>query len=985
MFSIPVSNATFRRSFLDGNGTIEIEPDKDVWGLIARGGGPFTPDIDRLVDVRFSAGTTRPLAFGRADTLKMNVGAGAEVRHQLQVIWPGDATDAATTYNLKPAANELLMRLMLRGTGDVSAAGSAPVGPLSATFGVKAGGTVSYERLKTYSRTDPAAGILRDLFGGIRLPQQIDSVAEIPEPGEVIATRLGGYLNLSGEVSYGYSVSGTRSVEAGQLDLDLAYKLRLVAGLSAAYHLAGDFQIEARAGSQPNFARFTVRKSKESEFNFAADFGFDAAISLTGLPDSADEFLVKAFGADAERILGLFGKARKYSGLAELEKTAGKLAVGALHDLAQPLIGKALSNATLGEFVEKLNQAAEAYDSLDSRIVHLYEDYVERLPQLQQALAKISAAADREALKLIADAESWSVIRRLTGGKLLDTLLDDGEFKAFSNLIAKAVDLAHDAAKAQIREVIARLKGALPLQPLFEKLKAIRTPEDLLNLGESKLQGLVEQLLGRAFTGIRASNAGKALAELHAVLDRVDTFKNTYFKKLTELVNRSYSANLRLAYNAAGSRAALVDVEIDVSTAEGARLARAASGGDFSELLANYNSRIVRILKGVLTHNTASSTQVQINLLGYGMEGMTRVLMDTEEALEVHDGGILHVYTTAVSIEQRKRRGGELTASTFLLSTIANAFQPEGGAARRLLIGALPRMTVQFSLLQEDDRTSPEELTQILEFAESMGIVASAPALARELAREFPNGLGKVTAQYGVRYSERDVQSAFLFQDGPDRENLRRFARDTMRRLVAAKYVSLGITSHLAPLGFAYLDGANGELYRKTGNRAAFQALPIQTTLPGWFTRGTPRTELLSAHNKSVLAALYDIERSYLDRLVELDRVIDRLREGQEEIAPDALNRLAKRFVEMADDLDNFGGLKETNVFFAMFDRLVMEGSGGKARRNSTLLLEITPAGGARVTKLISPPTATAGGAGELLEAAGEAVPQPAVSRAIGA
>jgi len=238
-----------------------------------------------------------------------------------------------------------------------------------------------------------------------------------------------------------------------------------------------------------------------------------------------------------------------------------------------------------------------------------------------------------------------------------------------------------------------------------------------------------------------------------------------------------------------------------------------------------------------------------------------------------------------------------------------------------------------------------------------------------------------VTAQYGVRYSDRDVQSAFLLQDGPDRENLRRFARDTMRRLVATKYASLGITSHLAPLGFAYLDGANGELYHKTGNRAAFQALPIQTTLPGWFTRGTPRTELLSAHNKSVLAALYDIERGYLDRLVELDRAIDRLREGQEEIAPDALNRLAKRFVEMADDLDNFGGLKETNVFFAMFDRLVMEGSGGKARRNSTLLLEITPAGGARVTKLISPPTATAGGAGELLEAAGEAVPQPAVSR----
>jgi hypothetical protein len=44
----------------------------------------------------------------------------------------------------------------------------------------------------------------------------------------------------------------------------------------------------------------------------------------------------------------------------------------------------------------------------------------------------------------------------------------------------------------------------------------------------------------------------------------------------------------------------------------------------------------------------------------------------------------------------------------------------------------------------------------------------------------------------------------------------------------------------------------------------------------------------------------------------------------------------------MADDLDTFAG---QNAFFGVFDAIVQAGSNGKGRRESALVLEITPPG----------------------------------------
>jgi hypothetical protein len=948
VIGLPASASTFKRAFLGGDGQIEIHSDQDGWTPLFRGDAPFTNKVDRVADVKFSLGTSREMTLGGPGSLKLGLSGSVGAMHQIQLIWADAPVEPGLTRGLKPGENDVLVRLLFQGKADASAKGSAPVGPLAATFGVTAGGSMTYELLQLRPAATPARTILGELFGRLRLPQQVTDIDSIPTPGEVIATRFSGYLTLNGQLNYGYSMTGSREIEVGKLNLDLDYALRLAAGLTAAYSLAGEFDIEARAGSSPGFVRFVVHKSRDASFNFAADFGAVAEVHLKGLPNTADEFLIKAFGAHVERGVTLFAKARKYSSVEELEKAAGKLLKGAIHEWSPRLTGKALSNGTLNEYLSKALEVIDEYNNVDQRLIHLYEDFLDkRVGNLTDILDRLAKAGSADELKELAGAEGWDLIKRLAGTQLYDILLDPAAFTAFSGLVRQAKELVASPGRQAIRDLVQSFKGSFPLDSVLKQLNGIKTPQDLANLADEKLQGVAEQLLGKAFEQIRA-DAGKDLAELRAALEKVDSFKQKYYEKLKDVTRRSFESQLHFAFARASASEELLDVEVDVSTAEGGALAARAAGGDFAELLARFDSKLVRIHKGVFTHSMSTSTHIQVNLFGYGAEGLTQVLQNTEEALEAHDGGLLHIYTTKTQIDERKKHGGELTASTFLIATTATALQPEG--SREFLIRTLPKMSAQYELLKEDDKTKPEEMRQILDLATLTGILPNREAFLDELRTEFPSGLGKVSARYVVRYGGDAVAAAFHLDDGPKREALRAVASGAMRTFIGARYIGMRPTDAAATLGFAYLDPRTFDLFRELGSGAAFANSRMTVTLPGWFTKGGPQRVELSAPIKQVLFTLFSIEREFIKRLATLDETIDALRDGLRGVSSDELNRQVRKFIEMSDDLNDF----RENAFFAIFDRLAMAGSGGKALRQSALVLEITPAGGQKVTKVLT-------------------------------
>jgi hypothetical protein len=253
-------------------------------------------------------------------------------------------------------------------------------------------------------------------------------------------------------------------------------------------------------------------------------------------------------------------------------------------------------------------------------------------------------------------------------------------------------------------------------------------------------------------------------------------------------------------------------------------------------------------------------------------------------------------------------------------------------------------MAVQYQLLYSDDKTSAGELTEYLDLAVFLGLAPDRDSLVRELNAQFPGGLGKVTVDYIVKYDDQAVRNAFTLSG----DDLADWARRTARQVLGAKYTGMEKPDWLARVGFAYQSPAFYELYKK-GFTAVLSNGKL-VTLPGWFTGGAPQVVDLQEPVRPLVVTLFNVEDSYVKRLVALDALVDASVQKKEPIPADELQKAARDFVGMADDLDSFG---RENSFFAMFDKLVLEGSNGKWRRESAVVLNIEPPGGQPVVKYL--------------------------------
>jgi hypothetical protein len=766
-------------------------------------------------------------------------------------------------------------------------------------------------------------------------------------------------------------MTGSRSIEFNQLSLDLDYALRAMAAVSTGCQLAGDFSVEARRGAEGGWARFVVRKSRDSQFDFAADFGLDGDVELKGLPQSADEFLIRLIGADAKTVLDYFKKAEEYASLDKLEEKLTPMVTGAVHDWSFDLIGKALGNDTLQEFLGAARKAADTYNNLDERIINLYHSYLDKIPQLRRALGLLAGVAAPDELAGLTESEAgdkgaaldaWDVAQLLWGTSVYPLLLQNERFAEFSQLARKAQAFVEDGATAPVRNFLSRHKSATQLDPLFEKLGEIKTADQLRQTADEKLQEMAGRLIGMAFDKIEKSKLNDAVEELQKSLKRIGDFRGAWYARLTEAVSQKIRFDLNYAYTQASRDEKLIDVELNLNRAEGRDLALAAAAGNFSGVLERYNTNYARINDGVFTHKIDRSAQLQINVMGWGYDCLKQVVQNVEHSIERGSGGLLHVYATETSIEQRRSRGRkfkETIESNFLLRAVGETFQPEGDSSNtagrstgRYLLQTLGNLAAQYTMLESDESASIEELGHYLDLAEFLGLFdrQGREAFVNDLAGQFPGGAGKVKINYIVRYDGAALRDAIVAVSG---DELRELARQTMRRLVGAKYTGMKQTESMARVGFAYLSPSLYEVYDRGGFTALRQS-NIVITLPEWFTKGGPSKVALTGADAERLIALYSLEDGYADRMAELDRVLDLALREKKPIPLDELKEAARKFADMADDLDEW----RENMFFAIFDKVVeaalKKSSAAKPARESAMVLEIMPDGTNKVTKTLT-------------------------------
>src|SRR4030095_14817651 len=172
--------------------------------------------------------------------------------------------------------------------------------------------------------------------------------------------------------------------------------------------------------------------------------------------------------------------------------------------------------------------------------------------------------------------------------------------------------------------------------------------------------------------------------------------------------------------------------------------------------------------------------------MGWDRDRLTKLTQIVEHGIEPTSGGLIHTYaidTTAKRRDTKGRRFKETVESNFLLRAVG-------------------------------DHTSAEELKRHLDLAEFLGLFdkQSREAFVSGLARQFPGGFGEVKISNIARYDNAALRDACGSVSG---EGLRELARQTMRRLVGAKYTGMRHADWLARVGFAYLSPSLHEVFEK--------------------------------------------------------------------------------------------------------------------------------------------------------------------------
>ncbi len=945
MITLPINATNFEKSFLNGNGTLKIQTDQDVWQTLVNGNKEFTPEVDSLAEVKVDLSANSQLKFGQPENnqLKLDLDVSTENVGAIRLIWKSD-DEIIKKYKFENllTANHYFALLSFKSIADASIKGNASLfgGPLKATFGIGGGGNVGYERLIRFPKNEKASEVISQIFKGTRLPQSVKDVNSIPKEGEVLSFNYGGYLNLNAGLTWGYSLAGTRNIEISNLKLSLDYALRLMAAASFSYRIAGDFEIEARRGQNPNWVNIAVRKSKESNSKFAFDFGFNAKYSLSpaDILKSPEKLIEALLEIDTDSFMKVLDEIRGVSTVEGIKAKLNDLAEDFVVSKAIKWLGNALDSSNINSFLQIVNNIVETYKNIDQKIIHLYEDFIDDLDGLNGMLDALIDLPNRLGLGRFnnaADKAIWDLIRRLAGDKFYQVILDDQEFSQFSDFVKEIKKFVTDGVNKHIRDFIKDLKAEFKLDAIFNQIGEFDTVPKIKNLADKKLKALIEKIVGEAIDN-NSQVLDKILKPLQSFFKNLDKFNEVYAKAVEKAINQSFAFNLNYAYNTLKKGESLLEVEIDLSNAKGKALAQKAFNGDFNDLLQSFDPTLVRLNKAVFKAELTKSAELKINIFNYNQRGFVRLVQQSEHSVEALANGLLHLYSIDTNQETLDEKGWrknkENVKTNFALKIVGSSLQPTGSVINPDTVQNLKQISAQYSASYEDSQTQIRELRQYLGLAGLLNLVSPNEVINTLISKLGKNGekdiIGKVKLEYVAKYSDEAVRQAFTSSAPADFELM---LRQVIREITAAPFMSKPINNGQCLIRLAYQSPEVFQHYRNNSN--SLGGLTLNVKAPVWH-RSFPAQAQLNDSMRQILEFFYRREDSILKRFPKLFHVLQNF----PNVDLDDLQAEARNFVSLSNDLliNN-----ADNPFFALFDWLIRTKSSVPNQRQSALIITL--------------------------------------------
>lgn len=950
------------------SGTIDLQSANDEWGnLYTNAGAPFAPTTASLAELTFKPGVTAK--FHAPGSLAMDLGTGfsAAGACTFQLYWPDQVRAADNPIDRFGVGDELDETLpdglgylylvaSLSGNAKASLTGRVPQGALSASFGVEAGGELSFIQLIRFKATDSARSILDAVFtnGGLRLPQTVGQSKTPPAHGEIIALSFGGYVSLSSKISWGYSMSRRRSFAINDLADSLTYSLKLAASAALDYKIAGEFSIETRAGHRAGWARVVVRRHSDNAFSFTADLGLDATYAVPGLADkSFEDVLQVALGVDAASLTEKLEKALSLTDAATLRAQVGEMAYAWLTELVQPITGQVFGNATVKTLVTRLGTTARRVAGLDQHVAALFQEFVGgKFDPLEQQIDDLLIADDLAQHLGTADQDTWRILDALCGNRLQNYLHEGAPFAAIKTKLRELKILLSDGPGSDVALWLKTTEQRLGIDRLVAALAKINSAADLSQLTDDRLKALVGELVGNTFDQIAGSAAfAAAFAELAKALAALDKFRADWKTTLAKVAAQKFSAELVYRYSQSGKEDRLVDLSVNLSHPDGPALFDRALRGDFVDLMSSVDSSLVELHAGTVERETAAASDLHLAVFGYEPQSLRTLIQDSKLTLETGANGLVALYTGKTMVEEKRRRGtkswSEAQWSNFALQAAGEVAR---GTAGENTLRTLSTLGLEYALKFDDSSTTYDELAEYLRLS---GVLHLGPPVADYIAHlrtlVGPRPLGKVNIAYMVTYAPGALAALFQL---PFAEVVE-LARQTRREFYRAYYLAGSDFKGLGCIGLAYADQGFHDQIAADIRAGAFQpgssayrdavfkfknvAVP-----PGW-NGGQPGKRSFPIFYAGAVIAQILAEREFLPPLAAFDQLFDVFAAGVP-VPVAQFEKCALDLVAAKRPADTFAE-KNYSPFFAILDALIARATNGRAVRKSSLRVTLTPPG----------------------------------------
>ncbi len=609
---------------------------------------PLSKMQQRIFTVNFGETGESDFIFGTESTAKLKIKAGSAAA--LIVISENsdfEYQNWANYYGLDNYFSEnpgdLILLLTLGSGSDVISPATTQADFLDTPINVITENCGSYTYLRGFAGDTSIEKAIKAFFAGLRLPGHIITS---PRLGEMIRYDYDGLLKFGLGASTNYQIKLSTEMKIPPPLFSESDCLSLPGKLAIEVALDGQFLIETREAETPGWVRVVIRKRPAQDSPAATAAKTRVSIRCQNLPDVKEPPIEMLLEINVKTWLLRAEKLRYEADFNPITKKHNHL----VENFSGAIMGIGVStiSGTAAIYLrQKMIEVINGTRYLEKCSIALLERYWDQLELLSENLREIINLTSWSRLKGEGDATNWMIVSYLTDGDPLNWML--GEINVYEQTIAslpelkrraeQTLRLIQDPGYQPLRDFVKLAKEQFSLRSILTEIGEIDSATKLRQQSNTSTSAFIEGLMGKCICEFNDHELSTVFDNLKELINSMDGFEKYLCEKFKESVRQSVSQDVVTEYNHANEQDALIDLCLNLSTAEGKLLMRSIGEGNLTNVSAAIRPNLVRLNYGLFTHRVTPQNRFVLNASNWysGLKekwpGLEKGIFNTESRL----------------------------------------------------------------------------------------------------------------------------------------------------------------------------------------------------------------------------------------------------------------------------------------------------------------------------------------------------------------